>query len=134
MSQTVLAPRSASAGWFSRFAARVARAVGSPWAFVLAVLSIVVWVGLGPAFHWSNAWQLVVNSLTNIVTYLVVFLIQNSQTRDSDAINLKLNELIAVNRRASNELINVEDLSDEELESMFSRYDQIKEEWDRRNQ
>jgi low affinity Fe/Cu permease len=126
--------RSASAGWFSRFAARTARIVGSPFAFLLALASIIIWLVLGPSFQWSNTWQLIINSITNIVTYLVVFVIQSSQTRDSDAINLKLNELIATNRSASNELINVEDLSDEELNTLFKRYEDIRTEWDRRRQ
>ena len=124
--------RSASAGWFSRFAARMSRIVGSPWAFLCAVASIVIWLILGPMLHWSDAWQLIINSISNIVTYLVVFVIQNSQTRDSDAINLKLNELIVANRWASNQLVNVEDLSDDELDDLFKRYEQIRKEWDRR--
>jgi len=80
---------------------------------------VLVWFAAGQYFKWSNAWQLVINSLTNIATYLVVFLIQNSQNRDSEAINLKLNELIAADRSASNELINVEELSDSDWMSYF---------------
>jgi low affinity Fe/Cu permease len=93
---------------------------------------VVIWFALGPIFHWSNAWQLVINSITNLVTYMVVFVIQNSQNRDSDAINLKLNELIAASHNASNELINVEKLSDEALDSLFKKYENIRKEWKRR--
>jgi low affinity Fe/Cu permease len=125
---------SASAGWFNRFAGHTARIVGSPWAFLCAIASIIIWLVLGPMLHWSDAWQLIINSVSNIATYLVVFVIQNSQTRDSDAINLKLNELIAASHSASNELINVEDLSDQELKSLFERYENIRKEWDRRRE
>lgn len=127
-------PSSRTAGWFNRFAAKSARVVGSPYAFLFAITSIVLWVVVGPYFHWSNSWQLVVNSLTNVVTYLVVFIIQNSQNRDSEAINLKLNELIVATRSASNELINVEDMSDSEIDSLFHKYEQIRHEWERRRQ
>ena len=115
-----------SAGWFNQFAARMAHIAGSPYAFVLAVTTVVAWFATGPYFRWSNAWQLVVNSLTNVATYLVVFVIQNSQSRDSEAINLKLNELIAANRAASNELLNVEQLSDQQIEALFQKYDRIR--------
>jgi low affinity Fe/Cu permease len=111
--------RSFSAGWFNRFAVHSARVVGSPSAFLFAIATVFIWFALGPIFHWSNAWQLVINSITNLVTYLVVFVIQNSQNRDSNAINLKLNELIAATQEASNELINVERLNDDALDSLF---------------
>lgn len=121
-----------STGWFNRFAMRSAHVVGSPYAFLFALTSIVLWVLSGPYFHWSNTWQLVVNSLTNVVTYLVVFIIQNSQNRDSEATNLKLNELISATRSASDELINVEDLSDSEIEALFKKYERIRDEWENR--
>jgi low affinity Fe/Cu permease len=124
--------RTKSAGWFNRFAGQAARVVGSPYAFSFAIATVVLWFVTGPYFKWSNSWQLVVNSLTNIVTYLVVFVIQNSQNRDSEATNLKLNELIAASRTASNQLINVEDLSDEDIESLFQKYERIRDEWERR--
>ena len=93
----------------------------------------MLWLATGSYFKWSNSWQLVVNSLTNIVTYLVVFIIQNSQNRDSEAINLKLNELILVNRSASNELLNVEELGDPDLDALFQKYERIRSEWERRH-
>lgn len=94
--------------------------------------TIVLWVVTGPYFKWSNAWQLVVNSLTNIATYLIVFVIQNSQNRESEGINLKLNELIAASRTASDQLLNVENMSDSEIESLFQKYENIRVEWERR--
>jgi low affinity Fe/Cu permease len=132
MSHNASSKRSSSAGWFNRFAVQAARIVGSPAAFLFAISSVVIWFALGPVFRWSNAWQLIINSITNLVTYLVVFVIQNSQNRDSDAINLKLNELIAANQNASNDLINAEQLSDEALDSLFEKYDKIREERNRR--
>ena len=123
---------SRSAGWFNRFAMQAAHVVGSPYAFLFAITSIVLWIVSGPYFHWSNTWQLVVNSLTNVVTYLVVFVIQNSQNRDSEAINLKLNELIAATQTASDELINVEELSDSQIEALFKKYERIRNEWEGR--
>jgi low affinity Fe/Cu permease len=131
MSQSSIQPKS-SAGWFNRFAMRSARVVGSPYAFLFAITSIILWFGSGPYFHWSNAWQLVVNSLTNVVTYMVVFVIQNSQNRDSEAIYLKLNELITANQAASNALLNVEDLSDSDIDALFRKYERIRKEWERR--
>jgi len=130
MSQTSANSKN-SPGWFNLFAAHAARVVGSPYAFILALASIALWLILGPRFHWSNSWQLVVNSLTNGVTYLVVFIIQNSQNRDSEAINLKLNELIAAGQ-ASNELINVENLSDSQIDAPYGKYESIRGEWERR--
>ncbi len=121
------------AGWFNRFAGRASRTVGSPYAFLIAIASIVAWLISGPYFHWSDAWQLVVNSITNIVTYVVVFVIQNSQNRDSESINLKLNELIASSRTASDEMIDVERLSDSRIEELFRKYEHIRDEWERRN-
>ncbi len=134
MSKHAAKKADSSAGWFSRFAARAAKVVGSPAAFLVAICSIVVWLAAGPAFGWSNTWQLVINSITNLVTYVVVFVIQNSQNRDSEAINLKLNELIAATAGASNDLINVEQLSDKALDSLFERYEAIRKERSRRKQ
>lgn len=124
--------RTAQMSWFNRFAVRSATIVGSPYAFLFAMATIVLWVVTGPYFKWSNAWQLVVNSLTNIATYLIVFVIQNSQNRESEGINLKLNELIAASRTASDQLLNVENMSDSEIESLFQKYENIRVEWERR--
>lgn len=100
--------------------------------FLFAIATIVGWVVTGPMFHFSDAWQLVINSWTNLVTFLVVFLIQNSQNRDSKAINLKLDELIRSLEHAQNEMISIERLSDKELEELSSQYERIKKEEERR--
>jgi low affinity Fe/Cu permease len=108
---------------FTVLATRAAKAVGSIWAFSIAALVVIVWAVLGPVFHYSDTWQLVINTGTTIVTFLMVFLIQNSQNRDSRAMQLKLDELILTAKEARNELINIEKMSDEELESMAQTYE-----------
>jgi low affinity Fe/Cu permease len=124
--------KTTSGNWFTNLANASATAVGSPAAFIFAGATIIAWLVTGPVFHYSDAWQLVVNSWTNIMTFLVVFLIQNSQHRDSRAINLKLDELIRSTERAHNEMIDIERLSDKELESLARRYERIRQEWDGR--
>ncbi len=119
--------------WFSRFANSSATLVGSPYMFLFACLTIVGWAVTGPMFHYSDAWQLVINSWTNIVTFVVVFLIQNSQNRDSKAINLKLDELILAIQHAQNDMINIERLTDKELEGLSERYELIRRELKRRH-
>jgi low affinity Fe/Cu permease len=121
-----------SGSWFTNLASGSATAVGSPAAFMVALATVVLWLISGPFFHYSDAWQLVVNSWTNVMTFLVVFLIQNSQNRDSRAVNLKLDELIRSTGRAHNEMIDIEKLSDHELESLARRYERIRQEWDQR--
>lgn len=108
--------------WFERLASQVTKVAGSATAFLLAFLVIVAWAVTGPVFHFSNTWQLVINTGTTIVTFLMVFVIQQSQNKDSLAIQLKLNELIAAEERASNRLIVVEDLSQDELEVLKKFY------------
>src|SRR5205809_423108 len=103
---------------FHGFAHRVALAVGSPWAFVLALVTVVVWAVTGPLFHFSDAWQLTINTGTTIVTFLMVFVIQSTQNRDSRVMQLKLDELIRAVAAARNELVDMEDLSDEELQRL----------------
>jgi low affinity Fe/Cu permease len=100
----------------------VTRQVGSSWAFSLAVLVVVVWLVTGPLFHFSDTWQLVINTGTTIVTFLMVFLIQRAQNKESLALHLKLNELVAAMRGASNRLIDVESLSEEELDALHTHY------------
>jgi low affinity Fe/Cu permease len=107
---------------FDSFASVVTRFAGSPVAFGLAVISIVVWIVTGPVFHYSEGWQLVINTGTTIVTFLMVFLIQQSQNKDSVALHLKLNELIASHRAASNKMIGIEDASEDELRRLAAAY------------
>jgi low affinity Fe/Cu permease len=110
---------------FRRAAARVATAVGSPSTFLAALLLIGVWASTGPAFHYSDTWQLVVNTGTTIVTFLMVFLIQNTQNRDAKAIHLKLDELIKATRGARNSMIDLDSLSDDQLRAMEAEYKRI---------
>lgn len=110
---------------FERFSAKVTRAAGRPLAFTLAVLVIAGWIITGPLFHYSDSWQLVINTGTTIITFLMVFIIQQSQNKDAIALQLKLNELIASSSAASNRLINVEDISAEELETLKKFYSKL---------
>ena len=103
---------------FSRFAQRTAVWTGHPVAFLMAVALIVVWVVTGPVFHYSDTWQLVINTGTTIVTFLMVFLIQNTQNRDTMAVQLKLSELVLAVKGAENKFAAIEDLSDEQLEQL----------------
>ncbi len=112
--------------WFGKFAASAAGWLGSTWAFAGAALIILVWAVTGPLFHFSDTWQLIINTGTTIVTFLMVFLIQNTQNRDARAINLKLNELIRAIDKAGNQMIDIENLSDLELDELQSRYEKIK--------
>ncbi|HZR00206.1 MAG TPA: low affinity iron permease family protein [Chloroflexota bacterium] len=107
---------------FRKFAQRTSEWTGSAWAFVLAVMIILIWAVTGPMFGFSDTWQLVINTGTTIVTFLMVFLIQNSQNRESKAVHLKLDELILAVRGAKNELIDIESLTEEQLEQITQRY------------
>ncbi len=110
------------AGFFDRFSHKVTRATGSHYAFFIALAVIVGWAASGPIFNFSDTWQLVINTGTTVVTFLMVFVIQQSQNKDTVAIQLKLNELIAATKGASNRLIDVEDLSDKELDHIKDFY------------
>jgi low affinity Fe/Cu permease len=112
--------------WFGRFAASASGWLGSKWAFAGAGLVIVIWGTTGPMFHYSDTWQLVINTGTTIVTFLMVFLIQNTQNRDARAINLKLNELIHAVDKARDQMIDIENLSDLELDELQIRYEKIR--------
>lgn len=100
---------------FDKFSTYVTKAAGSPRAFLMAFAIIIAWAILGPLFHFSDTWQLAINTSTTIITFLMVFIIQQSQNKDTMALQLKLNELIAANNIASNRLINIEDLTDKDL-------------------
>jgi low affinity Fe/Cu permease len=96
--------------------------LGSAWAFASALLIIVVWLVTGPVFHFSDTWQLIINTATTIVTFLMVFLIQNTQNRDAKAVHLKLDELIRALKGARNQLVDLEELSDEELKKLENQF------------
>jgi low affinity Fe/Cu permease len=112
--------------WFSRFASSTAQVVGHPYMFLFAVVVLVVWAASGPFFHFSDTWQLIINTGTTIITFLVVFLIQNTQNRDAKALHLKLDELIRSHHPASDDLIDIQKLSDEELDELEQRYEKIR--------
>src|SRR4051812_1340277 len=113
--------------WFERAAASATKITGSSTAFLIALAVILLWAVTGPIFHYSDTWQLVINTGTTIITFLMVFIIQQSQNKDSLAIQLKLNELIACEERASNRLIDVEDLTQQELETLKKFYIRLSE-------
>src|SRR5262249_19260146 len=115
-------PKHHGGGIFHKFAAAVAHAAGSSWSFAVAIAIVIVWLISGPFFHYSDTWQLIINTGTTIVTFLMVFLIQNSQNRDSRAMHLKLDELICAIREARNTMIDLEECSDEELEDLHRHF------------
>jgi low affinity Fe/Cu permease len=108
--------------FFEKFASAVTRVTGSTTAFIIAFLLVLVWGLTGPVFHYSENWQLVINTGTTIITFLMVFLIQKSQNKDSLAIQLKLNELVAAHEFASNRLVNVENMTEDELKVIQKYY------------
>jgi len=114
--------------FFTAFANKTAKSVGSYWAFLIAFMIVLVWGLTGPMFHYSDTWQLVINTGTTIITFLMVFLIQNTQNRDAKAMHLKLDELITALKAAHNEMISIEDLSDDQLEEIAAYYRKKKEE------
>lgn len=111
--------------WFSKFARGASQFTGSALTFALAALVIVVWAISGPLFHFSDTWQLVINTGTTIVTFLMVFLIQNAQNRDSKAVQLKLDELIRAQSGARNKMIDLEKLTDQQLQRLQQEFDRI---------
>lgn len=113
--------------FFEKFANWATVATGSSAAFIIAAIVIVVWAVTGPIFKYSDTWQLVINTGTTIVTFLMVFLIQKSQNKDSKAVHLKLNELIASHEGASNRMVNIEDLSEHEIEAIHKYYVKLSE-------
>ena len=112
---------------FRLFARRSAILLGSAWAFTGAVLVIAVWLITGPTFHFSDTWQLIINTATTIITFLMVFLIQNTQNRDAKAAHLKLDELIRAIKAARNELVDLEELSDEELQKLEGQFRRMRQ-------
>lgn len=116
---------------FRIFARRSSIVLGSAWAFTLAIVIILIWGLTGPTFHFSDTWQLIINTGTTIVTFLMVFLIQNTQNRDSKAVNLKLDEVIRAIKGARNELVNLESFSDEDLMKLEKQFKRIRKKAER---
>ncbi len=112
---------------FRVFARRSSEVLGSAWAFIGAIAIILVWALTGPTFHFSDTWQLIINTGTTIVTFLMVFLIQNTQNRDAKAVHLKLDELIRALQGARNHLVDLEKLSDKELKSLEEQFTRLRE-------
>ena len=112
-------------GWMERLAHGATRCVGNSWSFLIALILTVAWLVSGPLFHFSDTWQLVMNTFTSIVTFLMVFLLQRSQNKDSLAMQIKLNEILGSIRGASNRLINVEDLPEEQVRALHERYQKL---------
>jgi len=112
---------------FRKFANKVSEITGSPWAFIAAVSIIAAWAISGPLFHFSDTWQLVINTGTTIITFLMVFLIQNTQNRDAKVIHLKLDELLRAQEAARNSLVDLENLSDEELTRLQEQFAHLRE-------
>jgi low affinity Fe/Cu permease len=113
--------------FFNECAARTSTAAGQPLTFVIAVGVIIVWAASGPMFHYSDTWQLVINTGTTIVTFLMVFLIQNTQNRDAKAMHLKLDELIRAVQGARNRLVDLEKLSDDELKKLEEQFTRLRQ-------
>lgn len=113
--------------FFQKFSAKVTKATGKPLAFILALVVIIAWALCGPIFHYSDTWQLVINTGTTIITFLMVFIIQQSQNKDTIALQLKLNELISSHPKASNRLIDIEDITEEELQTLKDFYIKLSE-------
>ena len=119
--------------WFAKLAKKTSCHAGRPGTFAIATLLILVWAATGPFFGFSDTWQLVVNTTTTIVTFLMVFLIQNSQNRDSEALQIKLDELLRVQKKANNALMDLEDFPEEALENIRARFVHMAEEERKKN-
>jgi low affinity Fe/Cu permease len=111
-----------NAAWYSRFAKTASHFCGRPRTFAIAVAIIVVWIATGPMFHFSDTWQLVINTGTTIITFLMVFLIQNTQNRDTEAIQIKLDDLIRATQGAHNALLDLEELEEGQLDAFRTKY------------
>lgn len=116
---------------FQRLAGRISRVFGSPWAFVGALTLLATWALLGPIFDYSDTWQLFINTFTTIMTFLTVFLIQNTQNRDTKAIHIKLDELLKGLRGARNSMVGAEELSDKELDDLLGEFRALHEKYER---
>lgn len=126
MPRSIESSEPSKAGGFRVVCRKVSAAIGTPWAFVLALTGVVVWLVSGPVFHYSDTWQLVINTSTTIVTFLIVFLIQNTQNHDSRAIHLKLDELIRAVSAARTSLVDLEDLPEDELRKLEHEFQRLR--------
>jgi low affinity Fe/Cu permease len=120
-------PGAKSRSWFARFARQTSRWTGRPSAFFFALFIVIVWIATGPIFRYSDTWQLVINTATTVVTFLMVFLIHNAQYRDSEAVQMKLDELLRVTQGAHNALLDLEELEQDELDDMREAYCELAE-------
>ena len=125
MKATSVTPGHLVREWFRKFACSTADRMGSPWMFFLAFAVVFAWAVSGPYFHYSDSWQLVINTGTTILTFLMVFLIQNTQNRDAKAIHLKLDELIRAVEGARTRLVRLEDMTDDELEELQEQFKRL---------
>lgn len=112
---------------FRKFASGLRRSSARPWAFSLAVLSVILWLFLGPVLRFSEQWQLIINTVTTIMTFLMVFLLQNTQNRDNRAIQIKLDELLRAVKGARTSLVNVEEMSDDDLKRLHEEFHRLRE-------
>ena len=126
-SNKTVVPVKQNADAFHRLSVKIANKLGNAWAFYIALLTIIAWAVSGPFFHFSDTWQLVINTGTTIVTFLMVFVIQNTQNRDGRAMQLKLDELINATRSARSEFVDIEDLTDAELDELQGQFREIHE-------
>jgi low affinity Fe/Cu permease len=110
---------------FHYFSKKMSEIIGAPWTFTIALMIVLVWVSTGPFFHFSNTWQLIINTGTSIVTFLIVFLIQNTQNRDNESLGLKLDELLRTTKKANRSMIDLDKLSDHQLEELEEHYQRI---------
>jgi low affinity Fe/Cu permease len=120
--------------WFGKVAAKTSGWVGSPSTFIVAIALVIIWGISGPHYRYSDTWQLIINTGTTVVTFLIVFLIQNTQNRDARALHLKLDEVIRSIHSAHNNMIDIEKLSDGELAKLAKQYEQFREEWESRRE
>lgn len=112
---------------FRKFATIASHAVGTPWAFLLAVLAVLIWAACGPLFDFSDTWQLIINTSTTIITFLMVFIIQNTQNRDARIVTLKLDELLRAQKGARTGLVNLDQMSDEELTQVQREFERLQD-------
>ncbi len=112
--------------FFRKIAHKTSEMMGSPWSFILAVIIVLIWIGSGPNYQYSDTWQLVINTGTTILTFLMVFLIQNTQNRDNRAVQLKLDELLRSIGNARNSMVDLEDLSDQELDQFQKEFKNLR--------